>query len=153
MRISICDDDPILCQDLFGLLKTYFSDRGFPLPEIQVFESSDALLADPGSWDLLFLDMEMPGTSGVDAGPLIKERNPSCIIFVVTSYPDYLDDALRFHAFRYLSKPVDPKRLFRNLDDAMILFASQHQDLAVETAEGIFRIRLQELIRLLPIRN
>ena len=55
---------------------------------------------------------------------VLKERNKNIIIFVVTSYSEYLDEAMRFHVFRYLSKPLEKQRLFRNLKDACLLYTS-----------------------------
>ena len=42
-----------------------------------------------------FLDVEMPGLSGIHVGAELKEHNPQIKIFIVTSYPDYLDEAMR----------------------------------------------------------
>ena len=74
--------------------------------------------------DLLFLDIEMPGMNGIYVGNELKKANKNVLIFVVTSYSEYLDEAMRFHVFRYLSKPIDRQRLFRNLKDALDLYHS-----------------------------
>jgi len=41
---------------------------------------------------------------------------------MITSFSEYLDDAMRFNVFRYISKPLDTKRLYRNLDDALLAY-------------------------------
>lgn len=74
-----------------------------------------------------FLDVEMPGFDGIYVGNELKKQNDSVIIFIVTSYLEYLDAAMRFHVFRYLSKPIDKQRLFQNLDDALELYYSINQ--------------------------
>lgn len=73
------------------------------------------------------LDVEMPGFDGIYVGNELKKQNESVIIFIVTSYLEYLDAAMRFHVFRYLSKPIDKQRLFQNLDDALELYYSINQ--------------------------
>ena len=65
---------------------------------------------DKGSKDIVFLDIEMPGMNGIYVGNELKSQNRNIIIFVVTSYSEYLDEAMRFHVFRYLSKPLDKQR-------------------------------------------
>ena len=55
--------------------------------------------------------------NGIYVGNTLKKANKDVIIFVVTSYSEYLDDAMRFHVFRYLSKPLDRQRFFRNMKD------------------------------------
>lgn len=64
----------------------------------------------------------MPGINGIYVGNEPKRLNEHTIIFVVTSYSEYLDDAMRFHVFRYLSKPLDKHRFFRNMKDDIDLY-------------------------------
>ena len=66
----------------------------------------------------------MPGLNGIYVGKELKEKNKNTIIFIITSYVEYLDDAMRFHVFRYLSKPLDKQRLFQNMKDAIQLYKS-----------------------------
>jgi DNA-binding LytR/AlgR family response regulator len=63
--------------------------------------------------DVVFLDVEMPGLSGVEAAPLVRERTvPPAVVFV-TAHERYALDAFAVEAFDYLLKPVDPERLAR----------------------------------------
>jgi two-component system, LytTR family, response regulator LytT len=63
--------------------------------------------------DVVFLDVEMPGLSGLGAAPLVRERiDPPAIVFV-TAHAEYAVDAFAVEAFDYLLKPVDPERLAR----------------------------------------
>ena len=116
------------------------------LPEIVSFSSGEALLDDRGEKDLVFLDIEMPGVSGIYVGNELKTQAPDVIIFVVTSYIEYLDDAMRFHVFRYLTKPIDRARLFYNLDDALKQYSSVSHLIAVETKDGVQTVPLSELV-------
>jgi DNA-binding LytR/AlgR family response regulator len=63
--------------------------------------------------DVVFLDVEMPGVSGLAAAPLVRERaDPPAVVFV-TAHAEYAVDAFAVEAFDYLLKPVDPDRLAR----------------------------------------
>ena len=64
----------------------------------------------------------MPGMNGIYVGNELKKANNNIIIFIVTSYSEYLDEAMRFHVFRYLSKPLDKQRFFRNMKEAVDLY-------------------------------
>jgi two-component system response regulator LytT len=65
------------------------------------------------AYDVIFLDVEMPGLTGVEAAPLVRERrNPPAVVFV-TAHERYAVEAFAIEAFDYLLKPVDPDRLAR----------------------------------------
>ena len=124
MRILICDDDLLIVEKLQKYLKSYFSHLHLRCPEIVCFSDGESLLADPGDKDILFLDIEMPGLDGIYVGNELKKKDKDIIIFIITSYSEYLDEAMLFHVFRYLSKPIDRQRLFRNLKNALDLYHS-----------------------------
>jgi DNA-binding LytR/AlgR family response regulator len=66
--------------------------------------------------DVVFLDIEMPGVTGLAAAPLMRERaDPPAVVFV-TAHAEYAVDAFAVEAFDYLLKPVDPERLARVLE-------------------------------------
>ena len=88
----------------------------------------------------------MPGFDGIYVGNELKKQNDSVIIFIVTSYLEYLDAAMRFHVFRYLSKPIDKQRLFQNLDDALELYYSINQKIAVETKSGVTSVLTCDIV-------
>ncbi len=64
--------------------------------------------------DLVFLDVQMPGMSGLD---VVREVGPGAMPMVVfaTAYDRFAVDAFDAHAVDYLLKPVDPERLERTL--------------------------------------
>ena len=70
----------------------------------------------------------------------------NAIIIIVTSFMEYLDEAMRFHVFRYLSKPIDKNRLFQNLSDAIHLYNSREIKVAVVTKEQVVTLATSEII-------
>lgn len=150
MRVILCDDDPAILARLEEYLAEYFGANGLPMPELSVYRDGGGLLArEEGSAspaDIAFLDVEMPGASGIDAGARLAAGAPRMKIFIVTSYPDYLDDAMRFHVFRYLSKPLDKARLFRNLKDALCQLSVDTRPVLIETPEESATLRADEIV-------
>ncbi|HEY3183337.1 MAG TPA: LytTR family DNA-binding domain-containing protein [Gaiellaceae bacterium] len=70
-------------------------------------------LAKAVHYDVVFLDVQMPGLTGLEAAPLVREQpRPPAVVFV-TAHPEYAVDAFAVEAFDYLLKPVDPERLAR----------------------------------------
>ena len=146
MRIVFCDDDPVILQQLQKYVKEFFLSLGGPLPEFAVYSTGDLLIQHETRADIAFLDVEMPGVSGIHIGTKLKERNPRIKIFIVTAYPDYLDEAMRFQVFRYLSKPIDKTRLFRNLKDAVYAYNIETQEFPISTADGVFIRKSEEIL-------
>lgn len=146
MRILFCDDDERILEQLQRYVREFFANIGGTQPEFAAYSSGVQLLANETHADIAFFDVEMPGRSGIKAGAALKEKNPRIIIFIVTSYPDYLDEALRENAFRFLSKPIDKNRLFRNLKDAVYKYNMETKEIPVETEDGIELLKADEIV-------
>lgn len=147
MRIAICDDNPEFCKQTEMMIQKYFAQRETKTPEIVQFYSGDALLQDAGKKDIVFLDIEMPGENGISVGTKLMQQNKKAIIIIITSYENYLDDAMRFHVYRYLSKPIDERRFVRNMDDALCTY--QTEQLAsspIITPEGVQLCNAEDII-------
>lgn len=146
MRILLCDDDLTLLQNLQKSIREYFAGIGRTLPELATYTSGDELLHNETFADIAFLDVEMPGLSGIHVGAELKKRCPRIKVFIVTSHPDYLDEAMRFQVFRYLSKPIDKNRLFRNLKDALYQLAIETKQVALETKQGVSVVNAEDIV-------
>ena len=146
MRIAICDDNPQIIEQLTKYLNEFFRKNHLKTPHITAFSNGETLLASSTPNDIVFLDIEMPGVDGIYVGHKLKEANPRTIIIVITSFAEYLDEAMRFQVFRYLSKPLDKLRLFRNLKDALKLYNSRNTNVAITTKEGGYSVSTSDII-------
>lgn len=117
MNIAICDDDKEFRAVIEKHLQNYFNEKNIFLSTSH-FSSGEEFIESESLFDLVFLDVEMGGMNGIEAGEKLNMKNPHSIVFVVTSYDGYLDDAFKIHAFRFLSKPLDVLRLYKALDNA-----------------------------------
>ena len=146
MRILICDDDRDVTIQLEEILKSFFQTNSLNKPEIVIYNCGEDVLSDTGEKDIVFLDIEMPGISGIFVGNELKKQNNKIIIFILTSHLEYLDDAMRFHVFRYLSKPLDEQRIFRNMKDALKLYNTACHKIPIETREGVYTVSVSDII-------
>lgn len=146
MRILLCDDDPAVLQQMERLLRKFFQQIGAKPPDIALYTDGEKLIQSRDTGEIAFLDVEMPGLSGIYTGERLKKANPRIKIFILTSYMDYLDEAMKFHVFRYLSKPVDEKRLFRNMREALYQIEMETEPVAIETKDGIIVRQAEEII-------
>lgn len=146
MRILFCDDDRETLAQVQAYVKEFFQSLGGAQPDFAAYTSGDALLAGEAYADIAFLDIEMPGESGIHVGAQLKEYNPKIKIFIITSFADYLDEAMRVQVFRYLSKPIDRNRLFRNLKDAVYQYNMDTHEIPICTADGVIILPAEKIV-------
>ena len=72
--------------------------------------------------DIIFLDIRMPGISGIEAINEIKQLSPDSRIIVISAWksPDVATKAMAAGAFDYMDKPVDFKLFQERFESALI---------------------------------
>lgn len=146
MRIVICDDELLIREQIERYLIEFFSNHSLEQPEYAFFGSGDELLMCNDQVDIAFLDVEMPGRSGIIIGKQLMERNPNCLVFIVSAHMDYLDEAMEFRVFRYLSKPLDKNRLFRNMNQAIVRYRNTCRQITIQMKEKALVINESDII-------
>ncbi|MGE4366165.1 LytR/AlgR family response regulator transcription factor [Thermomonas sp.] len=105
----VAEDEPLLRQALVAELK-----RAWPglqvLAECEDGASAVEALAEHQP-DVAFLDIRMPGLTGLEVAAIAAEASPRTRIVFVTAYDQYAIDAFERGAIDYLLKPVKPERL------------------------------------------
>ena len=66
--------------------------------------------------DLLFLDLDLPGVSGIEIARRIRTKKIGSNIVFVTSFEQYADEVKEFEPFDYLVKPLSQETLKDLLD-------------------------------------
>lgn len=126
MTALLVDDERLAREELGFLLKSF--------PEVRVVdEASDG----PGALeriealepDIVFLDVEMPGLSGLEVVRELIDRGANLphIVFA-TAYDQYAVEAFEVNAADYLLKPVDKKRLARSIKRARELVGAPSRE-------------------------
>lgn len=118
MKIAICDDNHVYVDEIKRMTEGFLENE---ISELQIypFYNSEELYHSTETFDIAFLDIEMPPYSGIEVAKKLKEANPHIIIFIITSHNQYLDDAMDLNVFRYIQKPLDAKRLKAGLEKAL----------------------------------
>ena len=111
-RILLTDDHSILRSGLRKILEDEF--QGVQVGEAGSVEEALEKLR-PGGWDLLVLDISLPGRSGLDAIPDFKELHPGLPILILSMYGEqqFAIRALRAGASAYLTKEHAPEELIQ----------------------------------------
>lgn len=136
MRIIVCDDIEVICDNMCSLLKEFFEQEEINDIEIVGYQNGEAVIEDTGEKDIVFLDVELSGIDGITVAKTLKANNPKTIVFLVTAYEQYTDDAFRINAFRFVMKPFDKERLYRNLKAALQFYHTATGKIYVEEKRG-----------------
>lgn len=113
--VAICEDERYILEELRKKVEKYINRKSLDA-SIKTFTSGEELLKAKKKFDIILLDLMLPGIDGLEVARQISCR--SRIIFV-TSYREYAVEAFDANAVHYLVKPVTEERLFSALDRAV----------------------------------
>ena len=103
LRIAVCEDDAAEAE----ALKKVLDSSGIPC-EAVFFPNGAPFVRDyyPGKYDLVFMDIYMPGLGGLETVEEIRSMDPDVPIAFLTSSQDHALEGYRLHVNRYILKPL-----------------------------------------------
>lgn len=121
-HILIIDDEPVLRKTLARVLQQ----AGFEVTTAENGEQGLSFLQS-SNFDLTYMDLRMPGLSGLDVLNLIHARYPTMPVILFTAQPDLNSavEALRRGASDYLLKPLKPEVI---IERTKAILASQQKE-------------------------
>ncbi len=126
LKIAVCDDDQAAVQvhrDITEICLRQCGSAG----KIELYTDSDNLLYDITEdhffFDLILLDIEMPGNTGMEIAEKIRPFLPNVKIIFITSHIEYAIDAFALSVFRYVPKNDINNRLSAAIQDAVKLIS------------------------------
>lgn len=149
IRVGLCDDEPVLLQKLNQFVSDCYAGHQI-FAQTQTFEKSQALLyeiEDGAVFDLLLLDIEMPGMDGMALAARVKEFLPNVLVIFITSHMEYVLDAYELSVFRYIPKAdPGPRLIHALLDAAAIIDLQLRESYVIQSQNRLERIPLQSLL-------
>ncbi len=141
MKIAICDDDSLELGRISSFIEAYRCERNVSLA-IRTFYSATELISRvcDETYNLILLDIMMPGINGMDAAHEIRAYDEGVKIAFLTSSPEFAVESYSVRAYDYVLKPVPKDKLFSLLDAAIAEEQKPMEGLTVKTKSGIMRI-------------
>ena len=139
-KVAVVDDEQDILTGITELLKKYESSCGEDISFVaDTYSSGDALLANnPNSYEIIFLDINMPGTNGLRVAKKIREHNKTAIIIFCTHYAQYAINGYEVNALGYILKPIDENAFNRSLDRTLkVLKSGQSRRIRIKTLHGV----------------
>ncbi len=144
MRILLCDDNTVFLQDLNQVVTDFFTKKNIDI-HIQTACNSTEILENNTSYDIAFLDIEMPEHNGLAVAKHLRKINENIIIFIITSHSCYLDDAMDLRVFRFFQKPIDRERIFNGLNSAINYYIKNTSFVLVENST-VHRVYIKDIL-------
>lgn len=149
IRIAICDDEKEAVVQHENIVKNSLQSCGIGYEIVTYTQSSNLLfdITDDGFfYDLILLDIEMPGATGMELSEQIKPYLPNVKIVFITSHIEYAIDAFELSIFRYVPKHDLTKRLVSAvIDAAKLIEIEAGRDYIIQAAGRIEKIPYRDI--------
>lgn len=150
LRIAVLDDESHALER-FEAVVGEFENIG----SCKLFNDADDLFDWLGenSVDVVFLDIEMPGKSGMQLAEELHEINPEMAVVFVTAFSQYAVEAFELSVSDYLMKPVSKDRLRKTLDrigSSKVLSGKEEKRVAIHCFRR-FECRIED--KVLPLNH
>ena len=120
LNIAVCDDERLYTEKLADIIFS-FTQQDNMSTRIEKFDDGIELISSGTKFDLIFLDIEMKKSNGIEIAERIREVDSNVPIVYVTSYSDYWRRAYKVHAFDFILKPFNSEEIFKVLSDFIAL--------------------------------
>lgn len=148
LPIAIVEDQTPDAQRLEELLQ-----QQLPEAECTWFACGDDFLraaAEPGLYAVVFLDICMAGTNGIETARRLRQADPEVLIVFVTSSPEYVWDAFPVHPFDYLLKPYQKEKFVHLAAELRRALRCKEPELEIRIARQAFNCRCARCCTPLP---
>lgn len=147
LKIAICDDMEFYVQNTKKAILA--AQRQEDTYEIHEFMSGKALVdyirKEQGTFDVIFLDIDMPEMSGIEAAKIIRKENEKIMIIFLTNYDEYIREGYQVQAFRFLSKG-SKKQLSEALQGMRKVFENRKKVMLQDNNGNNYILSLDEII-------
>ncbi len=144
LRIAICDDQDESLRILDRAVRRYFEAAPEIVPEISIYDGPDSFmnaLNTSAGWDIVLLDVCMPGLSGMDIARKIRLRHDRTEIIFISFSSEYAVEAFALNAVHYVLKPFSEDDFKEAMDRAVKPFTGNpRRSVMLQLENGIAHI-------------
>lgn len=157
IRIMICDDDPcfaaVLTDKLTALSSKYDEELDFKIGPVCTDGRLVLSYMDQMTFDIIFLDIDMPVISGFELATEITKRNPKALIIFVSAYDNFVYQSFAYNPFRFLRKLHLAEELPSAFEKAVEKCIADTQGLSFNSSEGNVTLRPSDIMYFENDRN
>lgn len=149
LHIAVCDDENRVLLEICKRISSYLEHKKIKY-EIYDYCDGNELLNDEKSFDIIFLDIEMKHSNGIEIAQRIREIDMNVPIVYITSYTDYWRRAYKVHAFDFITKPFKAEELYKVLSDFLDSIRDANEEtITFPTCDGMVQFKVNEIYYLI----
>ncbi len=147
VHIAIVEDETSAARMLQSTLDTYARENGVNFQTKRFADAVSFLTDYKKGYDIVFMDIELPGLNGMDAAFKLREFDKQIIIIFVTNMAQYAVRGYEVDALYYIIKPINYQNTAYKLKRALsILSANSDAEIVLPQANGLVRLSSQALM-------
>ena len=146
VRIAICDDES---EVRARLRQAIFASKSLPPDADSIEFSNGAELLKSHTdrpFEIIFLDIQMEGMSGLEVGHEIRNTDKNVIIIFITGYQKYVFESFKIEAFDYIMKPIEDATVADVLRRALKKHKEQHYIVQFKCEDSYHTLHVSEII-------
>jgi two-component system response regulator LytT len=160
MRIAVCDDEELFRIEFKSVLDKVLINAEYNIDTFSGGSSLyEAFLKNP--FDLVFLDIEMPGIDGITLAKRLRAVSENVLIVFLTSHIEYALEGYEVNALRYLVKPVDMNKLSEVLkyiqdkknNSRQIMIKQEGEDIVIDISDIIYMESMDKNVRIVTSKS
>ncbi len=154
LNIAICDDIDIIAKGLAKRTEKFFKEKGIEI-KTEIFTDSEQLdkKCREFCYDLLLLDIDMPGLSGFQIADRIRKYNNYVTIIFVTGCDELVYDAFLFRPFAFIRKSRLDEEFNVILQRYINHVERQNKVYEFETHDGNVKVKANDIVYMYTIRH
>lgn len=150
LKIAICDDNNIICSEIEQVILEYGKTKSLET-DIEVFYTGESLInfiKSEYSFDLIFLDIELGTTTGIEVGIQIREELDDYIskIVFVTAKKGYESQLFDIQPLNFLRKPIEIQKIQKCIDLAIKLLGVENKTFEYKKDYGVIKVRIKDIL-------
>ena len=147
IKFAICDDEPLMAQELAGHLADYMKENLITAYSVSSFSDGRALLDAVDRFDVIFLDIQMEQPDGMETAKLLRRRGDHSLLVFVTVLKELVFDAFQVEAYDYLLKPLDRARFKQTMERVLrSLDRKTAEDIVIQRGTGCEVVLLSDIV-------
>ena len=146
-RVVIVEDEVVYLDVLKDMLSSYEKEKEVAL-NITAYRDIETFLAEYRKcYDIVFMDIELPGMNGMDGARRLREADSSVVLIFVTNMAQFAVQGYEVNALDYILKPVTYKNFSVKLDRALgCINKNEDKYIVVNGKSGITKMNTVDIV-------